>query len=301
MPTSAVVARDWSDPSDLTLMQAVVGARWAVLGPRAGYHVGDMAWWTSMFEWPTPRGPGALQRFWLDRVSGAPLAWAWLSKDRELDFAVHPDHEDGGVHELVLDWALDQSGNNLETNALETDLASVRALEAAKLERAEVFLEHLAMPLTGGAEPVEVAPGYTLRPVRGLQDLNRRVEIHRTVWHPSRVTATSYRRVMATWPYRLELDWVAVAPDGSFAAYACGWLDEVNGAVELEPVGTHPDHRRAGLGRAVCRSVATAAWGLGASLAVVYCHPAGPAQALYENVGFRGIASCHYWRSPPAH
>ena len=297
MPASAVVARDWDDPSDVALMQAVVSARWAVHGPRAGYHVGDMAWWTSMFEWPTPKGPAARQRFWLDRDSGAPLAWAWLAKDRELDFAVHPDHDHGVLHELVVGWALDQSGNNLEANAVDSDLASVRALESAKLERAEVFLEELAMPLTGSPGPVEVAPGYTLRPVRGLEDLDQRVEIHRTVWHPSRVTANSYRRVMATWPYRPELDWVAVAPDGSFAAYACGWLDDVNGAVELEPVGTHPDHRRAGLGRAVCRSVAGAARRLGASLAVVYCHPGGPAQALYEDVGFRRVASRHYWRS----
>jgi GNAT superfamily N-acetyltransferase len=300
MPTTAVTARDWSGPSDVSLMQAVVAARWAVHGPRAGYHVGDMAWWTSMWEWPTPTGPEARQRFWLDRDSGAPVAWAWLAKERELDFAVHPDHDGGGVHELVLGWALEQAGNDLEANALEGDVASVRALEAAKLERAEVLLEQLAMPLTSAVQPDEVAPGYALRPVSGPADLDRRVEIHRTVWHPSRVTATSYQRVMATWPYRSELDWVAVAPDGSFAAYACGWLDEANGAVELEPVGTHPDHRRLGLGRAVCRSVAGAARRLGASLAVVYCHPGGPAQALYEAAGFRRIASRHYWRSPTA-
>jgi GNAT superfamily N-acetyltransferase len=298
MPTTAITARDWSGPSDLALMQAVVGARWAVHGPRAGYHVGDMAWWTTMWEWPTPMGPGARQRFWLDRDSGAPLAWAWLAKERELDFAVHPDHDGDGIHELVLGWALERAGDQLEANALESDQASVRALEAAKLERAEVFLEHLAMPLTDAPEDLDVAPGYTLRPVSGPADLTRRVEIHRTVWHPSRVTAMSYQRVMETWPYRRELDWVAEAPDGSFAAYACGWLDETNTAVELEPVGTHPDHRRAGLGRAVCLSAAGAARRMGASLAVVYCHPGGPAQALYEAAGFRRVASCHYWRSP---
>jgi ribosomal protein S18 acetylase RimI-like enzyme len=133
--------------------------------------------------------------------------------------------------------------------------------------------------------------------VSGPADVPQRVEIHRTVWHPSRVTATSYERVMAAWPYRPELDWVAVAPDGSFAAYACGWLDDANGAVELEPVGTHPDHRRAGLGRAVCLAVASAARRTGASLAVVYCHPGGPAQALYEAAGFRRVATRRHWRS----
>jgi hypothetical protein len=53
-------------------MQAVVAARWAAHGPRAGYHVGDLAWWTTMWEWPTARGPSARQRLWLDQESGAP-------------------------------------------------------------------------------------------------------------------------------------------------------------------------------------------------------------------------------------
>src|ERR671936_569373 len=48
-----------------------------------------------------------------------------------------------------------------------------------------------------------------------------------------------------------ELDQVAVAPDGSFAAFCLCWLYEENRAGNLEPVGTHSDHRRRGLARAV--------------------------------------------------
>ena len=39
-------------------------------------------------------------------------------------------------------------------------------------------------------------------------DLHERVEVHRAVWTPSRLTEESYRNVMRTWPYRAELDCV---------------------------------------------------------------------------------------------
>ena len=55
-----------------------------------------------------------------------------------------------------------------------------------------------------------------------------------------------------------------IAPDGSVAAFALGWLDPVNLALELEPVGVHPAYHRRGLGRAVCLAAIGAARALGA-------------------------------------
>ena len=101
------------------------------------------------------------------------------------------------------------------------------------------------------AEPA--APdGYRLRTIEPT-DLEQRVEIHRTVWTPSRVTAESFANVQAAWPYRRDLDCVVEAPDGSFAAYCLAWLDDANRVGEFEPVGTHPDYHRRGLATAVCR------------------------------------------------
>jgi hypothetical protein len=41
------------------------------------------------------------------------------------------------------------------------------------------------------------------------------------------------------------------APDATMAASTIMWLDEANKTVEFEPVGTHPDYRRRGLGKAM--------------------------------------------------
>jgi len=58
--------------------------------------------------------------------------------------------------------------------------------------------------------------------------------------------------VRQTWPYRQELDRIALCDDGAVAAFCTAWLDVDNGVGLLEPVGTHPAHRRRGLARAVC-------------------------------------------------
>ena len=90
--------------------------------------------------------------------------------------------------------------------------------------------------------------------------------------------------------YRADLDCVVIAPDGSVAAYTLAWLDALNGVGELEPVGTHVDHQRRGLGRAVNVYALHRLREEGATSALVACRgdEAYPAPCkLYESVGFR--------------
>jgi len=95
--------------------------------------------------------------------------------------------------------------------------------------------------------------------------------------------------VQAAWPYRRELDCVVEGPGGRLVAYCLAWLDPDNRAGEFEPVGTHPDFRRIGLGSAVCRFALRRLEEEGATRAVVYAlvDSEDPgAKALYESVGF---------------
>ncbi len=68
---------------------------------------------------------------------------------------------------------------------------------------------------------------------------------------------------------------------------ALAWLDADNRVGELEPVGTHPDHRRRGLASAVCLLALRRLREEGAARAIVYSWADSPAQALYRSIGFR--------------
>jgi ribosomal protein S18 acetylase RimI-like enzyme len=84
---------------------------------------------------------------------------------------------------------------------------------------------------------------------------------------------------------------VCVAPDGSVAAFTLAWLDESNAIGELEPVGTHAEHRRLGLARATNLFALRRLRDEGARSALVACRADDaypPAScALYESIGFR--------------
>jgi ribosomal protein S18 acetylase RimI-like enzyme len=126
-----------------------------------------------------------------------------------------------------------------------------------------------------------------------LGDAEARVAVHRAAWDPSALTITKYRGAMATWPYRANHDFVVQAPDGSLASYALGWYDDANRTGEFEPVGTHPDHRRRGLARAVMLFGMQRFRRAGATHAIVGCR--GDAdypipKLLYESIGFRELS-----------
>jgi GNAT superfamily N-acetyltransferase len=116
------------------------------------------------------------------------------------------------------------------------------------------------------------------------------VQAHMDAWPGSAYTLEAYDGVRRTPPYRGDLHLLVEAPDGTMAASAIMWLDDVNSTAEFEPVGTHPDYRRLGLGRAMLLRGMQLAREAGAKNMTVAClgapgHPA--ARRLYYSVGFR--------------
>jgi GNAT superfamily N-acetyltransferase len=276
----AASARPFASDTDLRAMQRLVQECWRLEGPKVLQHVGDLAWGATMHagreaEWE--------RRLW--EQDGSVVAWAWLRRPAELDFQIHPDRR-GDLRDAVLSWfeGAAEGDGPLETYALEDDSETLAALERRGYRRsASVAYPYHVRGLEELDEP-RPAAGYRLRHVLGEDDLRERVEVHRAVWHPSRVTEESYRTVMATWPYRPELDCVAEASNGSFGAYTLVWYDDENRVGELEPVGTHPDHRRRGLASAVILDALRRLREAGAETAVVYAggrDEDAPARALY--------------------
>jgi len=271
-----VDARDYSGPADLRLMQDLTAECWRLEGPFVIATIGDLPWW--MYQ-HLNKLDEARVRLWLD--GGRCVAWGWL--EGGLIFMLHPQHRE--LLGDVLDWAAAD-----KVTALEHDTASIETLVARGYEVDESrWFGHMTRRLDDLPEP-RVHDGYAVRAVRGEEELVARTEIHRAAWEPSRVVPASYLQVMRAWPYRAELDWVAVARDGTFAANCLCWLDEENRIVELEPVGTHPDHRQRGLAAAVCLAALKAARKAGADTGLVYPVNGLPAATLYESIGFRSIS-----------
>jgi len=261
------------DLQDLALEQR------RLLGIRAPWHVGDVAWGLRQHE---GREPEWRIRIWAE--NGSVVAWSWLKQDgREgLEADVHPDH----AH--LLDEILAEPAARAAF-AFEDDAERRAALARHGFTEPGEPMHFLVRDFHHPPELPELPRGYEYATV-GDADVAERVAIHRDVWAPSRVTESSFAQVRATWPYRETLDCVVRAPDGRFAAYCLCWPDDENGVGEFEPVGVREDFRRRGLGAAVCTFALRRLYEEGMRQAIVYCN-SEPACALYESLGFRRHAT----------
>ncbi len=141
--------------------------------------------------------------------------------------------------------------------------------------------------------------GYTIRSLGDLDEHPQRSWVSWKAFHPNEPDEAYqgwdwYRNVQRAQLYSRDLDLVAIAPDGEFAAFCTLWFDDVTRTAAFEPVGTHPAHQRKGLGKAIMVEGLRRVRDLGATLCTVgsYSVPAGN---LYSAVGFIDFELSEAW------
>jgi ribosomal protein S18 acetylase RimI-like enzyme len=141
----------------------------------------------------------------------------------------------------------------------------------------------------------DLARGYTIRPVADDEMATWAAVVGAAFDSPWN-SAERCKVWLRAPTNRRDLDLVAVAPDGTFASFAIVWLDEANRIGMFEPVGTHPDHRRRGLARAVLREGLRRLRALDATKAYVGCGTGEDVTQLYRSAGFTEYDEEHLWR-----
>jgi ribosomal protein S18 acetylase RimI-like enzyme len=152
------------------------------------------------------------------------------------------------------------------------------------------------------ARPVAPSPmpvGYACRPLGDVDEHPARSWLSWRVFHPSAPDERYgghawYRDVQRAPLYRRDLDLVAVAPGGELAAFCTLWYDDATRTAAFEPVGTHPDHQRRGLGRALMAEGLRRVAVLGATLTTVGSYSEA-AHALYTSAGFTDYDLSEPW------
>lgn len=290
---TTIQSRPYAGDADLRAMTRFLQATG---GPGEGYpHVGDL-WWriyqNTVFQ------PERDVRLW-EGDGGELLGFAWLEEPDGVSMVAHPRLRGAGLLEgRMLEWgathpareAGDGPGELWTWASGEGDDALVRFLTARGFERDTFHMLRMHQTLDRDIPEPSLPDGWTVRHVGGEGEWEQRVETHREVWNPSKVTLPAYRRLRQAPGYVPELDLAAVGPDGAFGSYCICWLDPVNRTGEFEPVGTRPSHRRKGLGKAVILEGLRRLRERGAESAWVYSVWDNDASTrLYESAGFRVV------------
>jgi len=309
-------SRALQSPADSRAMQALVSECWRADWPAMHLHAGDVDWWTVH---ALGRSPGLEERvrLWFtgEPVDSELVAFAWYGPPSDADLIVHPDHREIALLGEMVSWVEAQVGRfgatvarrlgGLDVDAVvgsaetpiqpriwtvESEMASVTALAGLSFEPSpEPGYVHYCgrmddLDLGSPALPA----GFAFRTITTDADIAARVLAGHAAFPGSTMSAEKYRFCRTTPLYRAALDTFIVAPDGSVAAFALGWLDPLTESVELEPVGVAPEHQRRGLGKAVCRATLRTARELRARQVLIAAEATNPASnALYASLGLR--------------
>ena len=288
------------------LAQRVTATRRDLLNTDATF--GELAW--NWGKGHASHGATWLRRLWF---SGRDLAgWSWAHLPHQVSrsdgsvrdvtsaylvYQVDPDH--AGLVDEVIDW-YDRTAAGVERTVLPSaaDEFALRRWAAhgyqadpASLGDTGSWSQLNERDLADLEQPL-LPDGFRFRTADEAGP-GAAVQAHLDAWAPSTYSAEAYQGVRQTATYRGDLHILVQAPDGTMAASTIMWLDQANKTAEFEPVGTHPAHRRRGLGRAMLLYGMHQARAAGATHMTVAClgapgHPR--ARGLYYSVGFRELS-----------
>lgn len=284
-----LTARPAAAIDDLRIATELLSRAWLAGSPLVAGTPAALEWW-HVVSHPDPLGDHL--RIWEE--DGRPVAWSW-HEDGEIEahaWSGDATH-DTDILRTILEQAVgDATDGTVGAFAAEDDRATIALFGelgfsevGRRLSQWQRRADETPDP---GLPPTDLPAGYRIRSVEGAHEFAARVEAHRRAFPTSRLTSTKYERMLDGPHYRLEDDLVVVAPDGAFAAYAMAWWDPAGLVGEFEPVGTHPDHQRRGLARALLAEGTRRLFERGARVVQVYSDTtSAPAEALYPTIGFR--------------
>ena len=291
--------RAWQTPLDSRQMQALVSRCWRADWPNVHLHAGDVDWWSVHALGSVPGLSDRISLWFVGEPDATELiGFAWCGLLGGADLVVASEHRTVALIGRMTAWVqgiaarsappLDDPTRDRRIWIVESDDRTLAALAMLGYANVDEAAYHHFVGRTDQLDLGEVAlpEGYRLSTIATDEDVAARVVAGHAAFPHSTMTDEKYRFCRTTPLYRPALDTIIVAPDGSFAAFALGWLDPLSLGVELEPVGVHPDHQRLGLGGAVCRAALRAAAAMGAREVLIAAESGNPAaNGLYASLG----------------
>jgi mycothiol synthase len=262
-------------------------------------HTGDLKWWLYYppldedlreytYLWDDPDTPGRL------------LGWALITPGWVgIDVYTQPELRcNQAANEMYL-WAEEKAASIARKKHLQTihniwishdDAVLVEHYHQQGF-KLRPGMTHLIRDLDEEIPAVSTPEGFIVRGCMGTIEVSLRATAQHGAFSskaPFEKYQKRFENFIRSKVYQPELDIVAVASDGQIASFGIVWTDVKNKVGLFEPVGTHPDFQRKGLGRAVVLKGLHVLQAYGMQKAIVSAFDDNPpAINLYESVGFQ--------------
>lgn len=144
--------------------------------------------------------------------------------------------------------------------------------------------------------PKSVCPeGYEIRTVTKADYDQLAATVRLVFGHGGWFNAEIYESITRCSFYVQHLDLVAIARDNTIASFCTFRIDPLSRITNLEPMGTHPDHRRRGLGKALIFEGLRRSMRHNPTLFYVGAADTLAANRLYDSTGYTKKQSYYAW------
>jgi ribosomal protein S18 acetylase RimI-like enzyme len=232
------------------------------------------------------------------------IALSYTKPSGECSLSMHPDYM--SEFKAIVNWMearvrelREEEGKGPKIAMVVDDEDEERIVLLAELgfQKDEMEGDKQVRPLDTPIPDYTLPEGYTVRHVVIEEDYREYREVQKSVFrHIVEMSKAQLQLYSRASFYKEDLDIVAVDSKGSFAAFCTVRMDPLSKIAELEPVGTHPDHRKLGLGKAViCEGLRRLEKCNPSAMVIIGAAPSEGARRLYESVGFVNEGTLHYW------
>ena len=256
-------------------------------------HRGDLQWWLFYNDDPPEVWHTEIQ-LWFE--ADELIGWALLTpKEPAFDVFTQPGLRGDARESEMLSWAVEHMSSHAELGNVwvdEQDHVRIRWLEANGFGVSDFHFVYFVRSLDDPIDEPVLPEGFHFRASRGDEADARLRSVASHGAFKSKKPFDEYwprtLRFVQSPIYVPEHEIFVISPDGAVASYCIVWTDSLTGVGHFEPVGTHPDFHRKGLGKALLLESLRRLKAEGMTIAdVCTSHDNHAAIRLYESVGFR--------------
>jgi mycothiol synthase len=239
----------------------------------------------------------ATTRLWLNEDNHL-VGFAYVDAFHTLRFDIDWQTRDDRLENEIIMWGntcLKDIHPFLYTTSHETDSQRIAFFDRNQFARRSDTIIHMACSLAASIPPPRIPAGFHIRSVRGEAEAAAVVALHRAAFGTSYMTTERRLKMMRKNTYDRTLDLVAVAADGTLAAYAMAQVNEqegIQGVSYADLFATHPGYRGLGLASALMRMIVQRLQAKGYRVAQLSTDSTNQAmQHVAKAVGFRIIGT----------
>ena len=196
-------------------------------------------------------------RIW-ENAQGEAVAYAFVSTFNNLYFDIAPDVEAAALAREMISWGevcvgerIARTGepHTLDASCREDDRGRLKLLEYNGFRRSELQTLKFGRTLTPPLPSIPFPKGFSLRHVRGEEEAEAIVALHRAAFETAYMTVDERLAIMRAPGYDTTLELLAVAEGGTLAGYLTCSLEDTTGFTD--PLAVRPEFQRRGLAGAL--------------------------------------------------